>query len=119
MARNSFYVTTAEVHNFLNGLLVPECEMYVVLNQQCGRIAKRDGKKNMFLSNLSTFRAAFKNVVGIERERAMWATLLDRNGKELCGRCGGAGGASQWPGYTCFECGGRGWNEKRELVHEH
>jgi len=25
-----------------------------------------------------------------------------------CQRCGGAGGARHWPGYTCFECGGSG-----------
>lgn len=25
-----------------------------------------------------------------------------------CYRCGGAGGAQSWPGWTCFRCGGRG-----------
>lgn len=25
-----------------------------------------------------------------------------------CYRCGGAGGATQWPGWTCFRCGGSG-----------
>ena len=25
-----------------------------------------------------------------------------------CKRCGGAGGSSHWPGFTCYECGGHG-----------
>lgn len=32
-----------------------------------------------------------------------------RNGGEVCTRCGGAGGHSSWPGWVCFDCGGRGW----------
>jgi hypothetical protein len=115
MARNDFFVTTAEVYNFLSGLNAPECEMYVHMHRTFGGIAKREGKKNAFAAHIAAFRSAFKNVVGVERERAMWATLLDQTGHELCGRCGGAGGAAQWPGYTCFDCGGRGYMPKREL----
>ena len=42
---------------------------------------------------------------------------IDRNGSKhwygqvTCPRCGGAGGAEQWKatGWTCYECGGKGW----------
>jgi hypothetical protein len=34
--------------------------------------------------------------------------LADARGEKVCGRCGGAGGSSHWPGYTCYDCGGRG-----------
>lgn len=35
---------------------------------------------------------------------AEWA----RQGLVRCDRCGGVGGASHWPGFTCFDCDGRG-----------
>ena len=38
-----------------------------------------------------------------ERE-ARWA----RQGLVSCSRCGGEGGAAHWPGFDCFDCGGRG-----------
>lgn len=36
------------------------------------------------------------------------AALAEQRGEDVCARCGGAGGASQWPGWTCFDCSGRG-----------
>ncbi len=32
-----------------------------------------------------------------------------KHGGEICDRCGGAGGLSSWPGFVCYDCGGRGW----------
>jgi len=40
----------------------------------------------------------------------LWAIEVARQealGKKVCTRCGGAGGAAHWPGFTCFECDGR------------
>ena len=37
-----------------------------------------------------------------------WREGIEASGREICDRCGGAGGASQWPGFTCFECNGAG-----------
>lgn len=41
------------------------------------------------------------------REAAREAAWAAR-GEERCDRCGGAGGANHWPGFTCYDCGGRG-----------
>ena len=30
-----------------------------------------------------------------------------------CTRCGGAGGFQHWPGYTCYRCGGGGYEERK------
>lgn len=38
------------------------------------------------------------------KREAKWAA----QGLERCDRCGGAGGHNQWPGFTCFDCGGIG-----------
>lgn len=37
-------------------------------------------------------------------EDAAWTA----KGLTRCDRCGGAGGASHWPGFTCYDCGGHG-----------
>jgi hypothetical protein len=42
----------------------------------------------------------YPRVLGIETPKQCVATS--------CGRCGGAGGSSHWPGWTCFRCGGNG-----------
>jgi hypothetical protein len=39
----------------------------------------------------------------IEAEDAAWAA----RGMTRCDRCGGAGGAAHWPGFTCYDCDGR------------
>lgn len=45
----------------------------------------------------------------IERERrAAQDTAWAVHGLTRCDRCGGAGGAKQWPGFTCYDCEGRG-----------
>lgn len=36
--------------------------------------------------------------------------------EQACMRCGGAGGARHWPGYTCYRCGGSGIDHKRYEV---
>lgn len=45
---------------------------------------------------------------------------FDSNGvghyNEGCGRCGGQGGLSCWPGFTCFSCGGSGTKPARVFV---
>jgi hypothetical protein len=35
---------------------------------------------------------------------AAWAA----KGEHRCERCGGQGGSKAWPGFTCYDCGGRG-----------
>lgn len=40
----------------------------------------------------------------IAAQDAAWA----RQGLVRCDHCGGVGGASHWPGYTCYDCGGVG-----------
>jgi len=51
-------------------------------------------------------------IVRVETERMAKFAEQDRiwasQGLCRCGRCGGAGGSSMWPGFTCYECGGRG-----------
>lgn len=37
-----------------------------------------------------------------------WLDGIAASGREVCDRCGGIGGASQWPGFTCFKCNGAG-----------
>lgn len=41
--------------------------------------------------------------------RGIAAAKALMNDGEVCDRCGGYGGADCWPGFTCFQCGGRGW----------
>lgn len=38
------------------------------------------------------------------RQDEAWAA----KGLERCERCDGQGGRKEWPGFTCFECGGHG-----------
>lgn len=38
------------------------------------------------------------------RQDAAWAA----KGLERCDRCDGQGGRKEWPGFTCFKCGGTG-----------
>jgi hypothetical protein len=33
--------------------------------------------------------------------------------RELCHRCGGAGGFRHWPGFTCFDCGGNRYEQPK------
>ena len=39
---------------------------------------------------------------------AQWLAALEAHGEEPCDRCGGAGGYQGWPGFTCYQCGGKG-----------
>jgi hypothetical protein len=39
---------------------------------------------------------------------ARWAKAVEEAGREVCDRCGGAGGYAGWPGFTCYECNGAG-----------
>jgi hypothetical protein len=39
------------------------------------------------------------------RHLAIFASLTDQH---ICQRCSGVGGADCWPGWVCFDCGGRG-----------
>lgn len=111
---NRFYVTDAEVRNFLSNTEIPEAEQYVMVWRAFNLIAQRNGTPNRFAQNVTVFRTAYRNVIGIERERVIWATYLDRTNRQLCDRCGGVGGASHWPGYTCYKCTGKGWTPKQE-----
>jgi len=98
---------------------------FVVTPQEARNYAEWAGTQNVyvFVHNcfaklqrsfpLGAFRSAFKTELGIDSERSAFATYIDRRGFQLCERCGGAGGASQWPGYTCFDCGGKGYMEKK------
>lgn len=53
-------------------------------------------------------------IAGFEKRREAgrlakeWREGIEASGREICDRCGGAGGAPQWPGFTCFECNGAG-----------
>lgn len=38
---------------------------------------------------------------------ARWVAEVEARGEKVCDRCGGQGGANHWPGFTCYECGGR------------
>ncbi len=49
-----------------------------------------------------------------ERE-ARWA----RQGLVSCSRCGGEGGRKDWPGFDCFDCGGRGAVDPAERRRRH
>lgn len=42
-----------------------------------------------------------------ERDRLALEADRKRRGMRTCPPCGGAGGSSHWPGFTCYECGGR------------
>lgn len=35
--------------------------------------------------------------------------VAEANGGTVCTRCGGVGGSESWPGWTCYDCDGRGW----------
>lgn len=37
-----------------------------------------------------------------------WLDGIAASDRDVCDRCGGLGGASHWPGFTCFECNGAG-----------
>jgi len=46
-----------------------------------------------------------------EQRRAQFAAqdaAWESQGLCRCNRCGGAGGSTQWPGFTCYDCGGSG-----------
>ena len=61
------------------------------------------------------YEVAAKDRLAEERRRvvaareARWAT----QGLVSCDRCGGEGGRKDWPGFDCFDCGGRGAVEPR------
>lgn len=61
-----------------------------------------------------------RSILHVERKtaewreaNAEWVAAVEASDREICDRCGGAGGHRGWPGYTCFECGGRGTVEGR------
>lgn len=61
-------------------------------------------------SAIATARAYFERqdnppLTPARRKAIRLAEIRD---EDVCGRCGGAGGASCWPGWTCYDCGGRG-----------
>lgn len=97
-----FFVTRQEAQNYIGWAGVQNVYVFV---HNCFAKLQRP-------LPLSAFRTAFKTELGIDGERSAFAVYLDRRGLQLCGRCGGAGGASQWPGCTCFDCGGKGYTEK-------
>lgn len=43
-----------------------------------------------------------------QEQRAEQDRRWAAQGMTRCNRCGGAGGSNQWPGFTCYECGGAG-----------
>jgi hypothetical protein len=97
------FVTSQEARNFIEW--AGASNVYVYVHNCFAKLQKP--------LPISALRIAFKSVMGIDAERAAFAIYLDRRGLQLCHRCGGAGGASQWPGYTCFDCGGKGYMEKK------
>jgi hypothetical protein len=44
--------------------------------------------------------AAKRELTALRRKR------VTKTSRDVCVRCGGAGGHSRWPGFTCFRCGG-------------
>jgi len=99
-----FYVTPQEARNYIDWAGVQNVYVFV---HNCFAKLQRPFP-------LSAFRSAFKDTIGVEQERAAFAMYLDLRGLQLCERCGGAGGASQWPGFTCYDCVGKGYTEKKE-----
>lgn len=51
----------------------------------------------------------------IRKERGAVMAAREAHARKMggcvCQRCQGAGGHRQWPGYTCFECGGTGYTK--------
>lgn len=47
-----------------------------------------------------------RDLAGVMAARDEYAR---KNGGTTCKRCSGAGGASQWPGFVCYDCGGKGY----------
>lgn len=44
-----------------------------------------------------------------QTERQIWVRKVEKAGYKVCTRCGGAGGYEGWPGYTCWDCMGKGY----------
>ena len=60
--------------------------------------------------DLGAVRSHAREAVGVERERAEFGRYVKLlvGDRKICERCGGLGGSRAWPGYTCFDCAGRG-----------
>ena len=99
------FVTAQEARNYIQWANDAHVNVYVFVHNCFAKVQKP--------LPLSALRSAFKSTLGIDNERAAFAAYLDRRGLQLCERCGGAGGASQWPGYTCYGCIGKGYTAKR------
>ena len=107
------FVSVQDIAPFLADTAVPENQQYIHLYRAFEVTARRNNRPNLFATNIQAFRTAYRNLIGIERERVIYATYLDRTNRKLCDRCGGIGGSAQWPGYTCYECNGKGWTPKQ------
>lgn len=87
------------------GAIVPVFRICV--REACYRIKARQG--------------AQMKVNAAAARRAAAVRAAEEYGGHLCRRCGGAGGADQWrhTGWTCFDCGGRGWMPDPPLKESH
>ena len=83
-----------------------EARLYITSRRE--RIAYEASEEGQQRAAAIAERAA-RNAAARAEQDATWAA----HGLERCGRCGGAGGSSHWPGYTCYDCGGDG------AVHTH
>jgi len=70
-----------------------------------GKAAHIFGEIKKVLENHRTKKSRIDKERETERRKeAAW----EQQGLERCSRCGGMGGSSHWPGFTCFDCGGSG-----------
>jgi hypothetical protein len=77
---------------------------------------ERDGKALQL-----GFRKDPTTGVAIPQDEALRRALsvyLKARGVFSCQRCGGAGGAQKWPGWTCYDCGGDGIDHRLNIERE-
>lgn len=83
------------------------------------KIDERQRAASLAVMRQSAAERAARVPTAEELERQEQRAEQDRRwaarGLTRCKRCSGAGGASQWPGFTCYECGGTGCTS----THDH